>query len=542
MGSRAPIDLSAIHDAAHCNAWVRALPTVGVERAPSLTALCRHVADARFAPDSAFEILEVARGPILAEAEQLLGPLGQARVPFAIEPLARMRDGLELLEAAHRAYRAVYTRMIEKDDLDTRSIIPGATNALRVVMPLARALDALARRLVLSMQAHVALDKQDWRELAVLGRHLRETTFMDVALLDATPLLRPVTARALFIYPVLLHLARVEELSSAEARIVERLARRWASRVGFRIVNVRGATDNPHGPVVRIGDGETLLLDTHRLVSSLGSHRDDWLSPSKRAGRAVLGVEIEALRTLLDRLESRWSARARRSRVVGAPYERIRLRLGLPAHRRIGLGQSDPVREPIPEGRDPAAYDYGRWEQNTIVRMALGNDPVDPVAALMADGEQARWIHVVDGMLVFERAAMTPPGRAGGLAVFTAQAAGEVSGGGDPPRLMLGRILCALQVPAFDASVHRLRIEPIPGRVRPVGLRCDAAVGPLDAYVLFPDTPGAAGSTGLFLPAGLVGVGDAVSFDDLDETRTARVTRFVAHGPGYDWVGLDLRT
>src|SRR5690606_15252951 len=125
----------------------------------------------------------------------------------------------------------------------------------------------------------------------------------------------------------------------------------------------------------------SVRLDTHRLQKKLAERRDGWLASAQAAGRAVPGMDRSALSSLLDELGFAWSARNRGGIVPAGRPAPIRLRVGMPAFHRSQAEMA------AASGRGRNPYAYGRWEQNTILRMALGKGREGADAVLALAGE-----------------------------------------------------------------------------------------------------------------------------------------------------------
>src|SRR5690606_41176532 len=130
---------------------------------------------------------------------------------------------------------------------DVRAVIPGARNALAEIMPLARSLDAMSRRLACALLARIEIDPVEWFEFSDLARHMRRTTFLDESLPDPMAIARPVNARAALTYPLLLKAVGLEGRPAAHAGLVDRLARLWPTRAGYRSDSDVERAEYPYG-------------------------------------------------------------------------------------------------------------------------------------------------------------------------------------------------------------------------------------------------------------------------------------------------------
>ncbi len=532
MASGAAFETGSVDGPAACHKWLGQLPQESGERLRAVTALVGRIAEGSFAIDPAFEMLELTRASLLVDAERHASRLRCAAAPFGQDSIADWREVAAALDRLHRAYRTVYKRMVESDSLDTRSVIPGASNAIREVLPLARSLDALSRRLSFALLARIEVDPVEWFELSALARHMRQTTFLDEPLVDPMAIARPVNARAAITYPLLLQAAGLESRPAAQASLVDRLARRWATRVGYRFDAGLELSVNPHGPTLWLGPRLSVRLDTHRLQKKLAERRDGWLASAHSAGRGMPGMDRAALAGLLDELMVAWSARNRGGIVpVGRPTP-VRLRVGMPAfHRsRAELAAASD------RGRD-ASYAYGRWEQNTILRMALGKDreDADAVAALAGESETARRVAQEAGVWLVDRQAMTPHVRRGELVSLVVDGAGA---GVEAEHLLLARVESVRQiVPApglkDQRTGHRLRLAVMAGRAQPIGIRGPRHAEHLDAFLIE-----SAGESSLVASTDTVVVGEVLWIRRGEEDSRAMVLELLDRGRGHERFSL----
>mgnify|MGYP001499130461 CR=1 FL=1 len=531
MASGAAFETGGVDGPAACSKWLGRLPQESDERLKAVTALVGRIGEGNFGIDPAFQMLELARARLLVDAERQASRLRSVALPFGQANIAEWRQVAAALDRLHRAYRTVYTRMVESDSLDTRSVIPGASNALREVIPLARALDALSRRLAFALLARIEVDPVEWFELSALARHMRRTTFLDETLSDPMAIARPVNARAAVTYPLLLHAVGLDGRPLAQASLVDRLARRWATRVGYRFDAGPDLSENPYGPALWLGPRLSVRLDTHRLLKKLAERRDGWLAGAQSAGRAMPGMDRAALAGLLDELGFAWSGRNRGGIVPAGRPTPIRLRVGMPAFHRSLAEMAATSRR----GRDP--YAYGRWEQNTILRMALGKgrEGAGAVLALAGESEKARRVAQEAGAWLVDRQAMTPPVRHGELVALVVDAAGGETGA---DHLLLARVESVRQViPApglkDQRTGHRLRLAVMTGRAQPVGIRGPRHADHVDAFLVE-----SAGESALVASADAVIVGQVLWIRRGEEDLRARVVELLDRGRGHERFSL----
>ncbi|MCZ7559821.1 MAG: hypothetical protein M5U30_07075 [Burkholderiaceae bacterium] len=535
-------DLARVRDAASCRQWLDDLPAEAQQRLSAIDRLFARLARPGPAADPLFEMLEQARIEQVRAIDPCLAPLAGLALPFAEPDWERLGGVLASLRASRDLFKRAYSLMLGIHGDDTRSIIPGATNALRVAMPLARALDAQARIVSLLLRHRITPLAADWDALCVLARHMRRTTFQDEALIDEVPLVKPTTARALFVYPLLLQAAALPSRASAEAGVADRLATRLAAKVGYRIDD--GAPQpNPYGPTVVPGSGHAVRLDTHRLPASIARRRQQWLASGAEAPpRKSLPLAGSATRALLEDLERRWTE-ASLLAAPGAGREiagdgadgpsDARLRFGLP---RIHAADMQPVAETrAPQAAPDAPYEYtGRWEQNTIMRVALGRDvdQRDPVALVMAEGEAVDWIEELEAdRLTLLRHGLAPRAALGAL-VAVARGSG----------LSLATIESIEQVPGPDylrLRGQRLGLRCRGGRPVPAGVRIGEALFFVDAWLL-PGDAAAGELPSLVLPPKRAHAGACAVLREPGREAAIRFVSLIERGPGYERLSLRI--
>lgn len=538
-------DLSGVRNAASCRHWLDALPGDAPDRLSALGALFGRLARPGLGADPLFEILEQARIEQVRAIDRLLAPLAARPVPYAEPEWQRIGAALASLRASRDLFKRAYSLMLGSNGDETRSIIPGATNALRVAMPLARALDAQARIVSLLIRHRSVLLDADWDALCVLARHMRRTTFQDETLLDEVPLVKPTTARALFAYPLLLQAAALPSRTPAEAAFVDRLASRLSAKVGYRIDH--GAPgDNPYGPTFVFGPELAVRLDAHRLPASIARRRQQWLAGvGESPVRKSMPLTQSATHALLEDLERRWSAAA----LVVVPgcggepagpegadaAPTARLRFGLP---RIHAAVMQPKADvSASESAVEAPYEYsGRWEQNTIMRLALGADVDrrDPAALVMAEGETVDRIDGAAGALLsFVRHGATPRATLGALVAIA-----PTSG------LSLATIESIEQIPGPEylrLRGQRLTVRCWPGKPVPAGVKIGEALFFMDAWLLPGDaTRGELPS--LVLAPGRAHAGAQAVLREPERDVPIRFASLIERGPGYERLSLRIES
>ncbi|MCC7058932.1 MAG: hypothetical protein IT508_01725 [Burkholderiaceae bacterium] len=537
-------DLAQMRDADSCRQWLRNLPPDPGERLALIGSLLARLMGPGPDSDTLFEMLEALRVVQVRAIEHWLAPLAARPVPYADEEWRRVGVSLASLRGSRELFKRVYSQMLREAGGDTHAVIPGAANALRGVLPLIRALDAQARIVSLLLHHRSVPLPADWDALCLLARHVRRTTFQDEVLLDDVPLVKPVTARALFTYPLLLRLAALPGRTAANARFADRLASRVAAKVGYR-VDRSPAEANPYGPTVTLTGENVVRLDTHRVPATLARRREQWLASNvDEATRRQIPRTPTALGALLDDLERLWTdaageATPRPARDGAAPPTgQVRLRFGLPrmhsADLRVKIGA-----HPAPEGNS-STYVYGRWEQNTISRLALGadGDAREPAALLMAEGEIATKHEAgCDGCAVFERHETMP--RIGiGMLVALAPLVDGVPVNG----LSLGAVQAIEQVPESDylrLRGHRVTVRTWRGKPMPVGVKLGDAMFFEDAWLL-PGDASVGEPPSLVLNSRHAHAGARGLLREPERDATIRLVALLERGPGYERLSLHI--
>jgi hypothetical protein len=284
--------------------------------------------------EESFEILEQIRAAAIEGFEKLrISPTAKRGVPISVADWEPLRRVMLAYKAMRNHYKRIYMGLLEDEGLQTRTVIPGTANSLRTVMPLARALDCQSRMIAFALTHQVCLDPVEWDELCVMARHLRVSTFLDEALPDPCSLIRPNTARALYVYPLLLWLAKPFGRTQIEMLLVDKLAKKWAAKVGFRIDSNHGRKENPQGPSIALTKEHMVRLDTHKLVRSLVERRTEVSDPmSTKPSGLPAGVTMPQVLDLLNSLQTCWGSAQWLDSTDEAqgPQLEVAMRLGLP--------------------------------------------------------------------------------------------------------------------------------------------------------------------------------------------------------------------
>ena len=550
MSGETLVETSRIRDAASCRAWLSRLSAEDGSRLSAVDRLLRSLQRSDQAPDLVLEIAEQARPVHLVELAGVIDRLDTGRFPMSEADRRRFLSAIESLRLGRNLYKQLHTRLVDDSGVSTRSVIPGAAPSLRAVLPLARALDFQSRLLVAMQRLRVVVDAEEWDELCVLARHLRASTFIDTALPDEAPLLRPLTARALFVYPLLVRLARPETLSAAEFALAARLARRWSGRVGFRLMEGSVSHDGGQGPSLAVTERNSIRLVTHRLKRRLDERRAevDGLG-RKGAARLPKGMTIESTQRLLAELDQAWIAPGMVPRVPHVRLGEMRLRFGFP--------QVDPapVRAKAAPDRPLAwhsaasrAYIYGRFEQNTIIRMALGDEPIcDPLADWVSGARPADWVSIERQQSVFEFSLAAGEIALGSLVTVvvsapadakqSAPSQGSVASEG---RRMFGRVVSLAQQISVDSRqgpVQRVGVSIWSASPVLVGVRIGEDPFFNDAYLLAPD-PNSGESMSLLMKTGTFHGADSAMLREAMRDVRIRVDHLIERGPDYDRVRI----
>jgi hypothetical protein len=569
MSVETPVETPRVRDAASCRAWLARLAQGDSGRLLQVDRLLRGLVRSTQAPDLVLEIAEQARPVHLAELAGVIDRLDARQFPLADSDRARLLTALESLRLGRNLYKQIHTELVGASEAATRTVIPGAANSLRVVMPLARALDYQTRLLIALQRLKVAVEPADWDELCTLARHLRVSTFIDTKLPDEAPLLSAGTSRALFVYPLLVWLASPYVRSPAEFALATRLARRWSGRVGFRLEDGAGSRDTRHGPSVALTEQHTVRLVTHRLQRRIESRLRELEALGKRAvPRLPRGLTLADTRRLLTELTRQWCEPRSMFRIPDAALGEMQLRFGFPelpeappgsapaapadgALRGRGAGarsRQAPRRTNSWHSAASRAYIYGRFENNTLIRMALGGaPPPDPLSRWADDAQRAEWVSIERQQAVFEGDFAGPGIRLGALALVVPPAMerdhslpGRHPLSEPSPKRIFGRVVSLSQSFPSDArrpARLRVSITVWSGLPALVGVRSGEDPFFHDAYLLSPD-PATGEPTCLVLPFGRFHGPDVASLREADRDCRIRFEELLDRGPDYDRVRI----
>ena len=317
------------------------------------------LADAIELGKPAFDELERVRPLFLRELESRVLLHNEPEFPPGREHLQILQLGAQLLARLRDQYLNCPVERLQNGASD-RAAQPQPTNdRFDRAIPVIRALDAQSRLLRMGLRNRISIIDEQWSELAQLALKARSGGFMDESVNDEVSMLRANTARAMFVMPLLLRAAHLQSCRAEERLVVERLARRYAHTVGFRIDEAGKLRPNPHGPSIVIDRQLAVRLDTHRLRAEI-SRRAARLANGLDYG-AVLprGVSQASLRRLLATLQMAWGPADLRA---------------VPVNRIDPIACSALFSLPLMSAEATASsavrYEYGDNEGNTVIRLA----------------------------------------------------------------------------------------------------------------------------------------------------------------------------
>lgn len=569
------VETPSVRDAASCRAWLARLASGDSGRLLQVDRLMRGLVRSTQAPDLVLEIAEQARPVHLAELDGVIERLDPSAFPMGDSDRARLSTALESLRLGRNLYRQIHLQLLGDSEAAAHAVIPGAASSPRAAMPLARALDYQARLLLALQRLKVTVDPADWDEFCTLAQQLRASTFIDARLPDEAPLLKAGTSRALFVYPLLVWLAQPYARTPAEFALVTRLARRWAGRVGFRLEDGWGSTDTRHGPSIALSERHTVRLVTHRLQRRIETRlREIEALGSRASPRLPRGLTLPATRRLLTDLARQWCEPRMLIRTPDARLGEMRLRFGFPmlaaaaqdtgtadtrsggVARRAGsapvasrAAHQAPMRRPSPwHSAASRAYIYGRFEHDTLIRLAIGGPrQVDPLQAWVADAQTADWVSIERQQAVFEGCFAQRGIQLGALAVLVPAALESDANGVDrdrrsrgAPKRIFGRVVSVSQRLSGDArqpASQRVGVVLWSGLPMLVGARAGDDPFFHDAFLLIPDQASDEPTT-LVLAEGTFHAPAVASIREAERDYRVRLEELLDRGPGYDRVRI----
>ena len=611
-------ELAGINDAIGCRRWLAALPEDSLERLSAIGRLLVRLGRPDLPVDATIAILEPTRVALIRAVDGCLAEVAGRPLPYGAEAWRSVGDSLTTLRAMRTLYKRAGSRISREIQARVAGVEPGpgttgsstlpiapvyaspqtvgatvatielpasttmgaemSDGASRAALPLLRALDVQSRVVAALLAHHVEPLPEDWDELCLLARHARAAGLLDAKIPDVLPLVRPVTARALFVYPLLLRLAGLSHRSRTEAALAERLASRLAGQVGLRI-DSGVSKKNPYGPTLALTPVSSVRLDTHRIPGGLEKRRQQW---SEAAASAAAGapaqVSGESLIALIDDLYRCWAPpaageTASAGAMSAAPAANAELRANPGERGGAGGAVSAPgsslLAFGLPRRRDAQGgerrggpYEYGQWEQNTILRVSrvarVGGRSPAPAWDPLAGAEAVQTLSQAGDRLLVERRQVLPSASAGALVALRATHAGPAedrapAGAGaaaseaespsptqaQPQPIRLGTVKAVAQMPEpgyARIGAHRLEVELWPGQARPVGLRQGTSKSFDDAWLLAP--AGESMQPSLLVAPGLAAPGARLTMRAADREQGLRLTNLLGRGPGYERYGF----
>lgn len=570
-----------VRDIASCREWLDGLGAASHDRLDEFTELLADLAQSALEPDRVLAIVEQLRPAHLAQVAGVLAranpdefPMKSAHRRGCARALASLEQGRDLYERLHELLRApgdpsteIDTRTLDQGDDAATTITavsrtpggaaPQARRGPRTVtappagmaIPLGRAIDYHARRLVAMQHLKIAVAQEDWDAHCVLARRMRAAGLLDIRLPDEAPLLRAPTARALFVYPLLVFLAQPNTRSAAQAALIERLARRWAGRVGFRLEQGAILQDARNGPSVELTALHTVRLVSHRLAARIAARQAELEAIGARAGKRLpRGLTLSATRAILGSLRACWCEPRPHYQVPDVRLGVMLLRFGFPAGADDdGSGRTGRARSRLHAG--PArSYIYGRFEGDTLTR-ASGNVPeADPLASWIEAAEAADWVSIERHQSVFEGSFAGGGMALGAIAMIVpvsrrdekrVAVSGKARGAGAGPGYMLGRVVALAQQPGSGPeapTAHRVSVAVWSGRPLLVGVRVGEGEY-RDAFLISPDAS-LGESESLLVRAGAMRPGDRCTLREGARDCALRVDEVLEQGPGYERVRI----
>ncbi len=586
------IESRRIHDAETCRDWLEGLRATGHDRLEEFSELLADLGLSDLEPERVLAIVEQLRPAHLAEIAAVFDRVDPDVFPMKAAERRACARAIAGLVQGRELYKSLHERLRSPDDppteIDTRTFgqgsEPGATITAApraksgaksgakagvkagvkagrggprtitapptgVAVPLGRAIDYQARMLVAMQRLKLAIAHTEWDEICLLARRMRAASLLDVRLPDDAPLLRAPTARALFVYPLLIWLSQPNSRGGPQAALIERLARRWAGRVGFRLEQGAILHDTRNGPSVELTERHTVRLVSHRLVPRIASRLAELEAMGARAAtRLPRGLTLATTRLTLEQLREFWCEPRARYLVPDVKLGVMRLRFGFPAGAqeggRTGSGR---VRASlhVPATR---GYIYGRFESNTLTRVSSSEPQEDPLAPWIEAAELADWVSIERHQSVFEGIFTS-----GGVALGAIVMIVPVPSGtrerveGKPadarisarPGFMLGRVVALEQQQRCDPDApmrHRISVAVWSGRPLLVGVRVSDG-SYQDAFLIAPDAS-LGEPESLLVRARGVRAGERGTLRDGMRDCGLRVDEVLEHGPGYERVRI----
>ena len=569
-----------VRDIASCREWLDGLGATTHDRLDEFTELLGDLAQSSLEPDRVLAIVEQLRPAHLAQVSGILARINPDVFPMKAADRRGCARGLAALEQGRELYKRLHELLRPPGDpsteIDTRTLDQGSDTATTITaprtrggaapqtrrgprtvtappsgmaIPLGRAIDYHARRLVAMQHLKMVVAQEDWDEHCVLARRMRAASLLDIRLADDAPLLRAPTARALFVYPLLVFLAHPSTRSAAQVALIERLARRWAGRVGFRLEQGSILHDTRNGPSVELTSRHTVRLVSHRLAARIAARQAELEAMRARAGKRLpRGLTLAATRKILASLRESWCEPRAHYQVPDVRLGVMLLRFGFPA----GAAGDDSGKASRARSRLHAplarSYIYGRFESNTLTRVSGKEAGADPLASWIEASEAADWVSIERHQSVFEGSFANGGVALGAIAMIVpvsrrdekrTAASIKTSGADAGTGYMLGRVVALAQQPRPDQEVpmlHRVSVSVWSGRPLLVGVRVGDSEYQ-DAFLIAPDAS-LGEPESLLVRAGAMRAGDHGTLRDGVRDCGLHVDEVLEQGPGYERVRI----
>ncbi len=304
--------------------------------------------------------LELARPPFLRALQARVLPPNEASFPLARDDLRCLQQASEMLARLRDLYLDCRPRP-QDAVAGLRLATDETADAVEQVMPTVRALDAQSRLLRIGLRNRISIVAGQWNELARIALKARASTFMDEPVPDPVSMLKGNTARALFVMPLLLRVAHLEAYGADDRLFIERLARQFAHRVGFRIDKDGALRPNGHGPTIVVDEQFAVRLDTHHLQAEIARQTARLAKGVEYRVTLPRGLSVEAIRRLLATLALVWGPAMVPTRLKRVDPTGCAVLFGLP---------SPPAQVAQAAQESSLRYEYGTDELNTVVRLA----------------------------------------------------------------------------------------------------------------------------------------------------------------------------
>ena len=552
MGVTKMQELASIRDAASCRDWLLSLDLPMAERAERIEQLFDALdSGSNAAADTGeiqtAEILEQARLPYLQALNENLRLLADDPLPFPLPApawatLSRSVDSLRRLRELYRRIDGnSEVTVIDAPSGPMRRLRERAAQTLQSVLPLMRALDCQCRLIHALLLFQVHVEQQEWATLADLAAQARATTFLDAPLPDQLPIVKNASARSLFVSTLLLRAARIDTHDPYQRALIDRMARHWSGRVGFRIDEGAHLHSNRNGPTIVLNDQLAVRLDTQSLLRKLDERCQSLRNGTGIARGLPRGMGRSKAVKLLDALRVVWGA-AEPPALAGTPVNcAAAMHMGLPNFLAHSAASSAAMELPAAA----MAYDYGRYEQDTLIRQSskLGRDTPHLLAQLHANlieqAEPVDWLTRNGNDARIERCHNSAIGH-NVLLVLHARQQPVPAHVALPDRaaIWLGRLTGMEQYAQVDRAgrrVQRLSVNlwSIPATVGAMRLSQSALFEPV--YYL-PALDGCGAS--VFLPPGCWRPLTSARLRLPDQEWTVTLEHAIEQGPGYERVLL----